>query len=893
MKKEVFDITGMSCAACSARIEKGVSGMDGMEQCSVNLLKNSMAVTYDEERLDADKIIAKVVDIGYGASLHGSDHAGGGSGKGKAGKASGTDAAAAQMQLMKKRLIVSLVFTVPLFYISMGHMAGWPLPGFLLGMENVMIFAFTQFLLLLPVMIAGGHYFKNGFKNLWHRSPNMDSLIALGSGAAFVYGIYAIYKIAWGYGHGDMDLVHHFGMDLYFESAGMILTLITLGKYMEARAKSRTSEAITKLMDLAPKTAKVLRDGEEIEISIDDVVNGDILIVRDGDTVPVDGRILEGYASIDESAITGESLPVEKQNGDKVTGGTINKTGYFRMEATAVGENTTLAKIIALVDEATSSKAPIAKLADKVSSVFVPVVITIAVAAGIIWLLLGYDFEFALSIAISVLVISCPCALGLATPTAIMVGTGRGAANGILIKSAEALEITHSINTVVLDKTGTVTEGKPVVTDVITAGNEAERELLAVAASLEKMSSHPLAEPIIQKAQKSDIPLLEVQDYRMIPGQGISGRIGPEICYAGNRKLMDASGISVDGFEAVIERLADEGKTPLFFAKGGAENGKGASDTAAKGGVLLGIIAAADVVKPTSREAIARMTEMGMDVIMLTGDNARTAEAIKRQVGLKTVIADVLPQDKERKIQELQKEGRKVAMVGDGINDAPALARADVGIAIGAGTDVAIESADIVLMKSDLMDVPSAVSLSRAVMRNIKQNLFWAFFYNAIGIPVAAGVLYKGFGILLNPMIGAAAMSFSSVSVVSNALRLRFFTPKWKHESAQNAAEAAYSDPVQAEESNAARAKSVERKPEESRLIIEKGDQTMKKTVKIEGMMCMHCVKAVEKALNAVEGVTAVAVSLEDKQAVVEGSASEDALKAAVVDAGYEVKGIA
>lgn len=908
MKKEVFDITGMSCAACSARIEKGVSGMEGMEQCSVNLLKNSMTVTYDENRLDADKIIAKVVDIGYGASLHGSAHAGEGSGKGKAGKASGTDAAAAQMQLMKKRLIISLVFTVPLFYISMGHMAGWPLPGFLLGMENVMIFAFTQFLLLLPVMIAGGHYFKNGFKNLWHRSPNMDSLIALGSGAAFVYGIYAIYKIAWGFGHDDMEMIHRFGMDLYFESAGMILTLITLGKYMEARAKSRTSEAITKLMDLAPKTAKVLRDGEELEISIDDVVNGDILIVRDGDTVPVDGKILEGYASIDESAITGESLPVEKQGGDKVTGGTINKTGYFKMEATAVGENTTLAKIIALVDEATSSKAPIAKLADKVSSVFVPVVITIAVASAVVWLLLGYSFEFALSIAISVLVISCPCALGLATPTAIMVGTGRGAANGILIKSAEALEITHSINTVVLDKTGTVTEGKPVVTDVITAGGTAERELLAVAASLEKMSSHPLAEPIIQKAQKNDISLLEVQDYRMIPGQGISGRIGPEICYAGNRKLMDASGISTDGFEAVIERLADEGKTPLFFAKGGAGNRSGVSDTVEKGGVLLGIIAAADVVKPTSREAIARMTEMGMDVIMLTGDNARTAEAIKKQVGLKTVIADVLPQDKERKIQELQKDGRKVAMVGDGINDAPALARADVGIAIGAGTDVAIESADIVLMKSDLMDVPSAISLSRAVMRNIKQNLFWAFFYNAIGIPVAAGVLYKGFDILLNPMIGAAAMSFSSVSVVSNALRLRFFTPKWKHESVQTgqnesvrmeqsggaaAAEAAYSDSVQAEESSAACSESVERKLEESRSIIEKGDQTMKKTVKIEGMMCMHCVKAVEKALSAVEGVTAVSVSLEDKQAVVEGSAAEDALKAAVVDAGYEVTGIA
>ncbi len=865
MKKEVYDITGMSCAACSARIEKGISCMDGVEQVSVNLLKNSMAVSYDENRLDTGGIIAKVENIGYGASLH----AGGSAGKGQEKTNSGTDAAASQMQLMKKRLIVSLIFTIPLFYISMGHMAGWPLPGFLLGMENAMIFAFTQFLLLLPVLAAGGHYFKNGFKNLWHRSPNMDSLIALGSGAAFVYGIYAIYKIAWGFGHGDMELVHHFSMDLYFESSGMILTLITLGKFMEARAKSHTSEAITKLMDLAPKTALVLRDGQETEISVDDVLKGDVLVVRDGNTVPVDGTILEGYASVDESAITGESIPVEKQAGDRVTGGTINKTGYFKMEATAVGENTTLSQIIALVDEATSSKAPIAKLADRVSGVFVPVVITIAVAAAIIWLALGYSFEFSLAIAISVLVISCPCALGLATPTAIMVGTGRGAANGILFKSAEALEITHGIDTVVLDKTGTVTEGKPVVTDVIVAGNVSEKELLGVAAALEKMSSHPLAEPIVEKAVLGGIALEEVQEYRMLPGQGISGHIGAHICYAGNVKLMETAGISVAGFEDALEKLADEGKTPLLFAKA-AKNG----DLARKSSVLLGIIAVADVIKPTSREAVERMTQMGMDVIMLTGDNARTAEAIRRQVGLKTVIAEVLPQDKEKKIQSLQREGRKVAMVGDGINDAPALARADVGIAIGAGTDVAIESADIVLMKSDLMDVPSAVALSRAVMRNIRQNLFWAFFYNAIGIPVAAGVLYKGFGILLNPMIGAAAMSFSSVSVVGNALRLRFFAPKWKQESAQTVVE---QEPMQSE----------------NNIKIEEGETAMKKTVKIEGMMCMHCVKAVEKALTAVEGVTAVNVSLEEKQAVVEGTATDDAVKAAIVEAGYEVTQIA
>ncbi len=854
--------------------------MEGMQQCSVNLLKNSMTVSYDEAKLDSGEIVHQVEDIGYGASLHqtqGSKTTGA-SGRGKNGA---TDAAAAAAKQMKQRLIVSLVFTIPLFYISMGHMAGWPLPPWLLGARNHMIFAFTQFLLVLPVLIAGGHYFKNGLKNLWHRSPNMDSLIALGSGAAFVYGIYAIYKIAWGFSIEDMDMVETFGMNLYFESSAMILTLITLGKFMEARAKSKTSEAITKLMDLAPKTAKVLRNGQEEEISVDDVQNGDILVVRDGDTVPVDGKITEGFASVDESAITGESLPVDKQTGDPVTGGTINRTGYFQMEATAVGEHTTLSKIIQLVDDATSSKAPIAKLADKVSGVFVPVVITIALLAAILWLLAGQSFEFALSVAISVLVISCPCALGLATPTAIMVGTGRGAAKGILIKSAEALEITHSIDTVVLDKTGTVTQGKPVVTDVIAleadgkaAGEntQAYTELLQLAFSLEKMSSHPLAEAIVKKAEACSATFQEVSDYEMIPGQGIAGTIDKARCLAGNRKLMETNRIDISVAAGLQEKLADEGKTPLYFAQGGK---------------FLGVIAAADVVKPTSREAIARLQEMGMDVIMLTGDNARTAEAIKKQVGIKTVIADVLPQDKEEKVRQLQEQGHKVAMVGDGINDAPALARADVGIAIGAGTDVAIESADIVLMKSDLMDAASAVSLSRAVMRNIKQNLFWAFFYNAIGIPVAAGVLYPAFHILLNPMIGAAAMSFSSVSVVSNALRLRFFTPKWKHESGTADLQTTGNGGMMEQSTAAAEIADRIAQNDES-----KGETTMKKTIKIEGMMCQHCVKAATKALEGVAGVTAVTVSLEDKQAVVEGTATDEALTAAIVDAGYEVKGI-
>ena len=877
MKKETYDITGMSCAACSARIEKGISGMEGMQQCSVNLLKNSMTVSYDEAELDSGKIIHQVEDIGYGASLHQTQ----GSKTTGRGKNGATDAAAAAAKQMKQRLIVSLVFTIPLFYISMGHMAGWPLPSWLLGARNHMIFAFTQFLLVLPVLIAGGHYFKNGLKNLWHRSPNMDSLIALGSGAAFVYGIYAIYKIAWGFSIEDMDMVETFGMNLYFESSAMILTLITLGKFMEARAKSKTSEAITKLMDLAPKTAKVLRNGQEEEISVDDVQNGDILVVRDGDTVPVDGKITEGFASVDESAITGESLPVDKQTGDPVTGGTINRTGCFQMEATAVGEHTTLSKIIQLVDDATSSKAPIAKLADRVSSVFVPVVITIALLAAILWLLAGQSFEFALSVAISVLVISCPCALGLATPTAIMVGTGRGAAKGILIKSAEALEITHSIDTVVLDKTGTVTQGKPVVTDVIaleadgkTAGEntQAYTELLQLAFSLEKMSSHPLAEAIVKKAEACSAAFQEVSDYEMIPGQGIAGTIDKARCLAGNRKLMETNRIDISVAAGLQEKLADEGKTPLYFAQGGK---------------FLGVIAAADVVKPTSREAIARLQEMGMDVIMLTGDNARTAEAIKKQVGIKTVIADVLPEDKEEKVRQLQEQGHKVAMVGDGINDAPALARADVGIAIGAGTDVAIESADIVLMKSDLMDAASAVSLSRAVIRNIKQNLFWAFFYNAIGIPVAAGVLYPAFHILLNPMIGAAAMSFSSVSVVSNALRLRFFTPKWKQESGTANLQTTGNGGMMEQSTAAAEIADRIAQNDES-----KGETTMKKTIKIEGMMCQHCVKAATKALEGVAGVTAVTVSLEDKQAVVEGSATDEALTAAIVDAGYEVKGI-
>ena len=754
MEKVLFDITGMTCSACSARIEKVLAKQEGIKEISVNLLTNSMAVTFDEQQIDTNKIVQKVETLGYGAAPKASPT--------KKQVEQPVDVAQVETQSIKNRLIVSLIFTVPLFYISMGEMLGWPIPSFLSGMENAMVYALSLFFLALPVVIFNRKYFIVGLKNLFQLSPNMDSLIAIGSGAAFVYGIYALYKIAWGFGHGDMAMVHKFSMDLYFESAAMILTLITLGKFFEARAKGHTSEAIAKLMNLAPKTATVIRGGVELELSIEDVVVGDILIVKEGASVPVDGVVTEGYASVDESAITGESLPVEKNIDSKVTGGTINQAGYFQMKATAIGGDTALAKIIQLVDEATSSKAPIAKLADKISGIFVPVVIGIAILAAVVWMLLGHDFEFALTVAITILVISCPCALGLATPTAIMVGTGKGASNGILIKSAESLETLHNVDVVVLDKTGTVTEGKPVVTDIIPL-NVSENQLLILAASVEKKSGHPLAAPIVEKAQESNIVLSEISDYKQIPGQGIIGSVGGTTYLGGNRKLMAANGIDTAVFDETESTLASEGKTILYFAQ----------DTA-----LLGIIAVADTVKPTSDKAIAELTRMGLDVIMLTGDNKRTAEAIRKQAGLKSVIAEVLPEDKEREIRALQDQGKRVVMVGDGINDAPALARADVGIAIGAGTDIAIESADVVLMKSDLYDVVTAIGLSKAVMRNIRQNLFWAFIYNIIGIPVAAGVFYGAFGWLLSPMIAAGAMSFSSVSVVTNALRLNFFKPK-------------------------------------------------------------------------------------------------------------------
>ena len=871
--QEKYNVTGMTCAACSARVEKSVSALPGMQQCSVNLLKNSMVVRYDDRQLTGAQIIQAVEKAGYGASLQ---QAGGKQTAGQA-RTGAADAARQEYLKMRRRVIWSFVFTVPLFYISMGHMMGWPLPGFFLGSENAMIYALTLFLLVLPVALINGRYYRQGFKTLLHGSPNMDSLIALGSGASLAYGVYALYKIAWGFGHGDMAMVSQFSHDLYFEGAGTILTLITLGKFFEARAKGRTSDAINKLLNLAPKTATVLRDGAETVIPAEEVQAGDTVIVRAGESVPVDGVLLEGHASLDESAITGESIPVDKQSGDRVIGATINRSGYFTMRADKVGEDTTLSQIIRLVDEATSSKAPIAKLADRVAGVFVPVVISIALIALVVWMLCGATFEFAMTIAVSVLVVSCPCALGLATPTAIMVGTGRGASAGILIKSAEALETAHSVDVVVLDKTGTITQGRPVVTDQQPRPGVSAGELLQTAASLEKLSEHPLAKAIVEQAERQGMEFLPVSDFVQIPGQGIRGRVNGRDCLAGNSRMMAAFGVQDEALTSLQDQMAEQGKTPLFFAADGQ---------------LLGMIAVADVVKPTSRQAVEDLQAMGIRVVMLTGDHRKTAEAIRRQVGVDQVIAEVLPQDKEEQIRTLQQQGKKVAMVGDGINDAPALARADVGIAIGAGTDVAMESADIVLMKNDLLDVAGAIELSKATIRNIKQNLFWAFFYNAICIPIAAGCFYAAFQLKMNPMVAALAMSFSSVFVVSNALRLRFFKPK--HGAGASAAAPAPVSPAcscAAEESPVCPVQTAQPEPTSTEPT---GGKTMKKVLTVEGMMCQNCVKHVTRALQGIPGASDVSVSLEEKKAevTVPDTVTDEDLKAAVVDAGYEVTGI-
>lgn len=879
--KERFDVTGMTCSACSSHVEKSVGKLTGVENVSVNLLTNSMQVEFDENKLDTAGIIKAVEDAGYGAAVK-DEHAKSGaktSGQSDSQENNGLSAVEQNVKNMKKRLIVSLIFWIPLMYVSMGHMIyQWlniPMPpftmNFLHGNENAITYAFTQFLLLLPILIANQKYFKNGFKTLWHRSPNMDSLIAIGAGAAILYGIFAIYRIGYAMGHGDMAVVHQYAHDLYFESAGTILTLITIGKYLETKSKGKTSEAITKLLNLAPKTVTAVRDGVEQVVDATDVEKGEIFLVKPGESVAVDGIVLEGKSSFDESAITGESIPVPKQEGDTIVSASMNKSGLIRAKATKVGEDTTIAQIIRLVEEASSSKAPIAKMADKIAGVFVPTVITIALITGIIWLISGATFEFAMSTAIAVLVISCPCALGLATPVAIMVGTGKGAENGILIKSGDALETAHQIDTVVLDKTGTITQGKPVVTDIIcAAGKNADKtQLLQIAGSLEKGSEHPLAEAIVNYCEINSIALEKVTDFNALFGKGIEGTVSGTHYFAGNEKMMEEKGIGLSTEQKnQIHALAKQGRTPLLFADEKQ---------------FLGIVAVADVVKPTSKEAVQKFRDYGIHVIMLTGDNEVTAQAIKEQVGIDEVVAGVLPTQKEEKISALKQAGHKVAMIGDGVNDAPALASADVGIAIGAGTDVAIESADIVLMKNDLLDAVGAVKLSKAVIRNIKENLFWAFFYNSIGIPLAAGVLYPLFQIKLNPMFGAAAMSLSSVCVVSNALRLRWVklhdAKKTQSEPHQDVAASTIADINQhnALDNNI---KSTNN---------DKGESTMTTTISIEGMMCAHCQAHVEKALKEVAGVTEVTVSLENKNAVVTGDASVEALKQAVVDAGYEV----
>ncbi len=865
--KQKFDVTGMSCASCSAHVEKSVSKVAGVQEVQVNLLTNSMTVVYDDSVTSSGEIVSAVEKAGYGAcpiqrqassQAHSSL------------LVSREDPALKEQKEMKRRLIISLVFLIPLFYLSMGHMMGLPIPWFFQGEENALAFAFTQLLLCLPIALVNRHYFTGGFAALWHRSPNMDSLIGIGSAAALVYGVWAIYQIGFGLGHGDLHLVHEYSMDLYFESAGMILTLITVGKYLESRAKGKTSQAITKLINLAPKTAVRLTDGVEQEIPLEMVQAGDILAVKPGQSIPTDGRVAEGLSAVDESAITGESIPVEKQPGDPVTGGSINQSGYLKIEATKVGGDTTLAQIIRLVEEASSSKAPISKLADRVSGVFVPIVISIAVLAIIVWLLVGEPFSFALSIGISVLVISCPCALGLATPTAIMVGTGKGAENGILIKSAEALEVAHSVGAVVLDKTGTITEGKPHVTDLVDVGRVPN--LLQLAASLEKNSEHPLAAAIVAEAQKQNLSLLPVEDFVSEPGKGIRGRIKGKIYLAGNQKIIEENGVDIRALERPAARLAEEGKTPMFFAQDGQ---------------AIGIIAAADIIKPTSAQAVAEWKAMGIDVVMLTGDNERTAAAIQKQVGITRVVAQVMPQDKEKEVRAIQQSGKKVAMVGDGINDAPALTAADVGIAIGAGTDIAIESADIVLMKSDLMDAVTAIQLSKATLRNIKENLFWALFYNSLGIPLACGVFFFLLGWKLNPMFAAAAMSLSSVFVVSNALRLKFFRPKFSAPAAGAVNEKA-SKGIHVENL-------ILPKPEELQNQLEnKGEFAMtEKIMKIEGMACGHCSARVEKALNAIDGVSAT-VDLEAKTASITLTKPVDdqVLIKAVTDAGYEAAGL-
>ncbi len=872
----------MTCSACSSHVQRAVEKLEGAAEVQVNLLTNSMSVNYDEAFLSANKIIEAVEKAGYGASLADSLKSSSSNKNSAYGKTSDTrsfqnDAAKLERDRIKKRLILSLVFMIPLFYVSMGHMASLPIPHFLHGIENALIFSFTQFLLALPVLIINQKFFTGGFKAFLNKAPNMDSLVAVGSGAALIYGIFAIYKMAYGMGHGDMETVRLFAGDLYFESAAMILTLVTLGKFLEANAKGKTSQAITKLMNLKPKTALVIRNGNEEEIPVEEIVKGDLILIKPGFSIPVDGIIVKGNSSVDEAAITGESLPVEKTAGDKVVSASINLSGTFTFKAERVGDDTTLSQIIALVEEASASKAPVSKLADKISNYFVPAVIAIAVITLFIWLIAGEGFEFALSRAISVLVISCPCALGLATPTAIMAGTGKGARLGILIRSAEALETAHKTNTVVLDKTGTITQGRPDVIDIKKTENFSEDEVLSFAYSLEVLSEHPLANAVIKQAKEKNLEALKIKDFKAEHGFGISGieeASGLKI-FAGNEKLFQKNNIEISHAKAEIDALAEKGATPLLIGVSGGTGGSSSeTDTGAK---LIGIIAVADKIKEGSIESIAEFKAMGIKTIMLTGDNKKTANAIKAQTGVDDFAAELLPQNKKNEIEKLQQAGLKTAMIGDGINDAPALMTADVGIAIGNGTDIAIESADIILMNDNLQTAVDSIQLSRAVMRNIKENLFWALFYNSLCIPLAAGAFYPLFGIVLSPMIAAAAMSLSSVSVVSNALRLNYFKPKRKYKINRDAgSDSSYTG-------NSESCLTDKNKIKEKEL--------MNTVLKVNGMQCQHCVSHVKEALTKISGVSAE-IDLGAKTAVIthpESVAVAD-LKKAIEDAGYTVE---
>ena len=828
-----FNVTGMTCAACSARVEKVTSAVAGVKKAEVNLLAGTMQVEASEDVSSA--IISAVTKAGYGASIPGDQ---------KQTKKEETNPQTDALKEMKKRIIGSSVCLVILMYFTMGHMVGLHPPRWYHGLENALVAALLQLFLTLPPVYLNRVYYSRGLKALWNKAPNMDSLIAVGSIASLTYGIAALFRMAYGMGHGDWELVQMYSENLYFESAAMILTLITLGKFLETRAKGRTGDAIRALMDLSPKTATVLRNGQETEISVEDVQVGDLVIVRSGGSIPVDGTVLEGRASVDQSALTGESVPVEKLPGDTVAAATINTEGYLKFRADKVGEDTTLAQVIRMVEEAGGSKAPIARLADKIAGIFVPVVMTIAAVTFAIWMALGYGLEFSLNCAISVLVISCPCALGLATPVAIMVGTGRGAQMGVLFKNAEALENLHHIDTVVLDKTGTLTTGKPEVTDILPFKANAS-ELLQISAALESKSEHPFAKAIVKKMGSS--PTQCVTDFETIPGRGVAGSINGIRYFGGNGRLMEELGVAVPDFTD----LSSQGKTPLHFAN--------------EKGEYLGTIAAADVLKADSVAAVEAMQKLHLDVVMLTGDNEATAQSIADKAGITHVISDVLPTDKAGAVKKLQQEGHRVLMVGDGINDAPALVTADVGMAIGAGTDIAMESADIVLMNSTLTAVSSAIELSKATIRNIRQNLFWAFFYNTLGIPVAAGLLFIPFGLKLSPMLGAAAMSMSSVFVVTNALRLRFFKTR-----------------------TAAVSCDCETVPEQE-VLPEEPVAEPEQVIFVNGMMCPHCTAAVEKACLSVPGTTKAVADLEQKLVTVTGTVDYEALKQAIIAEDYEV----